>query len=425
MSSIRKWFLAIAAAGLAVRLGIALVGNPPLYSDSLEYQQYAVNLVKDHQYYIIYEGRQKAIEGQKLYSYRSPGYPFFLALNYELFGIHFKPVLVVQALLDLLSGVFLFFIARNWLSEKYSLLAFAGMMVNVIWVPMIMTEVFSLFLFLFCFWIIAGKRRESLFWMSLAGIGYGWLMLTRPEKVVFVPVFSLYLLWKDHSRKNMARILAWGLVMLAVISPWLWREYRVHGRFVWMATMGGRTFFDGSHMPYSPRLIYQKTTEAGLEEAETDQIFFKMTFQYLKEHPGHYLRSGVQRVRKLWSLGNANVLVSQFLNPLLEAGGRLRGVTALIGYYLFLVSRAVMVLGLLGALFYLRKFKELFLIYSVPLFLTLFHFIIFIGLPRYLIYAYPCLCIFSALWIRWLLIKLGLEKDEKNDLAMGACVPNP
>ncbi len=415
--SYKKTFLALAGTGLALRLLLAFSVTPYLTSDSREYHQYAVSLVQQHQYSITYLGRQALLRGKVFQSYRPPGYPFFLALNYWVFGIKTRPVLVVQALLDFLSGVFLYLIARNWLSQRLSLWAFAGMMMFLIWVPMYMTEALFMFLFLFSLWVFAGRRRESWLWISLAGVSWGWIILTKPEKVIFVPVFMGYLAWKHFSRKTLAQVLVFGLIIGAIIFPWLLRERNVHGSWVWITARSGRTFFDGFYIPIDQRQVYLTALKRGLNELEMDRLFYRVSLDYLRKHPAHYFRAGLKRLYYLWDLRTFSETQALFIAPILEQGGRLRTGLVYLSYVFFLLSRGIIVLGALGALLSWRRFRELFLIYAVPILLTLFHFLLFHGKARYLAMAYPCLCIFFALWIRWLERTLGLRKNEETSLA--------
>ena len=85
---IKYWLVLIGTLGLGLRIALALTITPVQASDSLEYHQYAQNLVQEHRYYITYVGRQAPIRGEVYYSFRPPGYPFLVAAVYELAGIH-------------------------------------------------------------------------------------------------------------------------------------------------------------------------------------------------------------------------------------------------------------------------------------------------------------------------------------------------
>ena len=388
--------------GLGLRIALALTITPVLLYDSLEYHQYAEHLVKEHQYYSNIIASPQAVERGVFRSVRAPGYVFFVAAVYEVFGVNDKAVSVVQAILDFVSGIFIFFIARNWLKPKHSLLAFLGSQILVVYVPMLMSEAFFLFLFLFSLWVCCGPRSKSWGWTVLSGLAWGLIILTKPEMAIFVPVFFGYLVWKNYSKPALAKGLVWLVLAAAVVTPWLVREEAVHGRFVWLTTRGGMTFFDGNYLPIDKHRVIAMGNQLGLDEAGMDRLFYRVTLDYLEAHPAHYLKSSVKRVRVLLDLKTYDGMGRFVLSPLLERGGIFRTTLAYLSYYLFLASRLVMILGLLGAVLSWRRSRELFLFYAIPLMILIFHFVLFHGKPQYLIPAYPCLCIFFALGLEWL-----------------------
>ena len=397
-----KWLVLVGALGLGLRIALALTISPVLLYDSLEYHQSAQHLVEEGRYYTDVIQAPTATMTGKFYSARAPGYVFFIAAVYRLFGVNDRAVSLVQAVLDFCSGIFVFLIARNWLKPKHSFWAFFGHQILVVYVPMLMSEAFFMFLFLFSLWVLLGPRSERWLWSVLIGLAWGLIILTKPEKIIFVPVFAGYLAWKNISRAPAAKALVWLAIVFMTIAPWLGREYQVHGRFVWMTTRGGMTFFDGSYLPIAKRQVLVLGNKLGLDEAGMDRLFFKVSFDYLKKHPGHYFRTCFKRLRVLLDLKTYNGLDRFFLSPLLEEGGSFRIALAFASYYLFLVSRLVMVLGLAGAILCRQRYRELFLLYAIPLTIVLFHFALFLGKPRYLVPAYPCLCVFFALGMEWL-----------------------
>ena len=396
---LNRWLFLVGALGLGLRIALALSIKPVLLYDSLEYHQYAEHLVKEHRYYATVWSTPQATLTGNFYSTRAPGYVFFVAGIYEIFGVNDRAVSVVQALLDFISGIFVFLLARNWLKPGHAFFAFLGYQLLLVYVPMLMSEAFFLFLFLFSLWIVCGKRSQSLSWMALNGILWGMLILTKPESVIFAPLFFGYALSRDYSRTGLLKSLLWLAIMAAAIAPWLWRGKQVHNRFVWITTRGGMTFFDGNYLPVDKRRVFALGDKLGLDEAGVDRLFFKVTMDYLKKHPGHYFKASLKRLAVLLDLETYNGLGRFFLMPLLEAGGSFRTGLAGVSYFLFLASRLVMILGLVGAIVSFRKFRQLFILYAIPLMILIFHFALFLGKPRYLVPAYPCLCIFAALFL--------------------------
>jgi len=394
--------LVLAAAGLCLRLAVALEITPVLLYDSLEYHHTAVHLAAGEGYYSDVLASPTATETGRFYSVRAPGYVGFIAAIYRLAGLgNDRAVTAVQALLDTLSGLLVFLIARYYLRPRAALLAFIGQQALMVYVPMLMSEALFLCLFLLSLWILLGPWRERWGWAAVAGVVWGLIVLTRPEKVIFVPLFAGWLAFKNYSRPAVGRAALFAAIVAALITPWLIREYQVHGRFVWMTTRGGMTFFDGSYLPIEKRTVFKMAEAQGLDEAGLDRLFFRVSLDYLKQHPAHYFWTCFKRLAVLTDLHTYNGIGSFFWKPLVNQHRPFPTALAYLGYALFIVSRAVMVLGLVAAAAGIRRWRELFILYAIPVMIVLFHFTLFLGKPRYLVPAYPILCIFMAMgWER-------------------------
>jgi 4-amino-4-deoxy-L-arabinose transferase-like glycosyltransferase len=397
--NVKRWFLVIAALGLALRLAYAVAIEPVLIYDALEYHQYAENLVKTHHYFATVWSSPNAPRAGMFYSSRAPGYVFFVAAVYELFGVNDRAVGVAQAGLDFLSGVLVFLIALNWLAPRPALLAYLAYQVLLVQVPMLMSEAFFLPPFLLSLCVLCGPRARSRWWLGASGLAWGVIILTKPEAVIFVPLIVGHLIWKERTARGAVNALTWLMLAGLVIAPWLMRERAVHGRFIWITTRGGMTFFDGNYLPIDKRQVFALGDQRGLDEAGMDRLFYRVTLDYLEAHPAHYFKMCFKRARVLLNLETYNGMERFFMAPLLTGTGAGKTALAFIGYYLFLASRLVMVLGAIGAIASWRRWRELAVLYAVPLVIILFHFTLFLGKPRYLVPAYPGWCIFSALLV--------------------------
>jgi 4-amino-4-deoxy-L-arabinose transferase-like glycosyltransferase len=262
---------------------------------------------------------------------------------------------------------------------------------------MLLSETLFLFLFTFSLWVFCGKRAGSWFWMILSGLAWGWLVLTKPEMVIFAPVFFGWLLWKNYSRPALAKGLAWLVLSAMVVAPWLLREREVHGHWLWISSRGGRTFFEGNYLPIDMAKVYALAQKQGLDELEMDQLFYKITIQYLKDHPRQYFKAGIARAALLWDLRTTNWLGQVLFMPVMGNGSMARKLLTFFCLFVFNCYRAVVILGSIGALLFWERFRELALIYAIPVLLIFFHFALFIGASRYLVPIIPAICIFFAL----------------------------
>jgi len=94
--------------------------------------------------------------------------------------------------------------------------------------------------------LAARTRRASVF--TLAGMVYAALLLTRPNFVALAlvcPALLLALEWRSRTecRTMLTRVLALGLGLAVVWSPWLVRSYRLYGHVVPLTTHGPFAFF--------------------------------------------------------------------------------------------------------------------------------------------------------------------------------------
>ena len=174
---------------------------------------------------------------------RTPLYPLFLAANYRLLGTEPQRVVLVQLLLETLSTALLFrlgcelgglevgwvaalFYALNGSTQRYTGWLYA----ETLLLPLLGAALwFSLRAFK-----QAGSGQvlfASLFW--------GLALLTKPN-LQFLPLalglLGLFVFFSAHSWADFAccvsRLLLYFLTLLAVLAPWLLRNYRLLDRWL-------------------------------------------------------------------------------------------------------------------------------------------------------------------------------------------------
>ena len=270
---------------------------------------------------------------------------------------------------------------------------------HFLYVPMLLSETLFLFLFTGSLWIVCGRRARSWGWTVINGLAWGAMILTKPQTIVLAPVFLGYLLLKNFTRPALIKGAVWLGIMALTLVPWLLREKEVHGKWVWLSSRGGRTFFEGNYLPMDMGSIYAAAKERNLDEVGMDQLFYQVSVDYLKKHPGHYLREGIRRVALLWDLRTTNWLQQTLFLPVIGSGGAARSVLLFASLFIFNCYRLIVMAGVIGAVLEARKYRELIILYAIPAVLMIFHFALFIGASRYLVPIYPSLCIFFAVLI--------------------------
>jgi 4-amino-4-deoxy-L-arabinose transferase-like glycosyltransferase len=232
-------------------------------------------------------------------SFRVPGYPFFLATFYAIFGDHLLVVKLINVVLGALTCLFTYIIARKTFNDRVALLAalivalfpslilYAGLVASENLFICLLLASATLFLFSF--------ERLKCRWFLLVASGFflGLATLVRPLSLFLPGSWMLFLLWKRVSTKETILVtLAVSIAALATLTPWLIRNYTRAGRFVGLSTNGGITFMMGfndranGHYVGEVRVEFeQEARELGLDEFESNDLAYKRALRFIREKP--------------------------------------------------------------------------------------------------------------------------------------------
>lgn len=186
--------------------------------------------------------------------FRPPGYPFFLAVIYKVFGPGYVVPRILQMLLGLGSVVLLFVLARRLFGDATGLLA-AGL-TSVYWIFFyfegeFLEPVLSVFFSIaFVLLLVRWRDRPSLLRGVLAGVVLGLLVLVRPNALVLLPVAGVWMYWvgratpgRSHTLRAIVLLLAGTL---AAIVPVTIRNFVVGGEFVLISSNAGINLLIGN-----------------------------------------------------------------------------------------------------------------------------------------------------------------------------------
>ncbi len=288
MAKLSKPLLGIFFLALVLRLGfLAHVGVPDsLEKDALEYQTFAISLVERGEYV----GRYGDL------ATRMPGYPFFVAAVYSVFGQSTAAVLIVQCVLGALACVFLFILALDLFDEPEWALA-CGLAAAVyydlilICVQPLSEGVYSVLL---SAGLMALYRRP---WSPVkravsAGLLLGAAFTFRAEVLLPVGLIMMGLpLWfKTFGRKEVVL----GLTALSLFfCVWTGRNLIVTQRFLPVGSLGSLSGYHALLLPVSrsvdigtPLLLAPDVPEferSALYDAEIKKLKGRLSlFQILK-----------------------------------------------------------------------------------------------------------------------------------------------
>jgi tetratricopeptide (TPR) repeat protein len=265
---------------------------------------------------------------------RPPGYPFFLAGVYTLFGVNDWAPRAVQTVLGLINVVLLFSLGRALFGPLAALLS--ALLMALCWAfpyyeSQLTYPAVVVFLLLLSMRLIASwAHRPRVAPALLLGALLGLFGLFRPNGLLFLPVLVLWMFWAAKRRGLSRRALPAVVLLLvgvaAAIAPVFVRNYRVTGDFVFISSYGGLNFYVGNHPDASlvePRLpelkelagvenwscfdypaivrgLGRKLGREPLPYSEANRWFYAQGLLFIREHPGQFLENTARKTLLFW-----------------------------------------------------------------------------------------------------------------------------
>ncbi|MCX5642132.1 MAG: glycosyltransferase family 39 protein [Candidatus Omnitrophica bacterium] len=288
------WGLFISALLLRLVFVIAL---PLDAGDSPEYDNYALHLLNGL--------------GFSTNLNRPPMYPGFLAGIYFFCGHNFLAVRIVQALLDSVTCLLVFFIGKRVFGDKRP--AFLGGLLTAVSPSLIaatsyiLTETLTAFLLAasVLLMIKAQAERKKEVWL-FSGIVLGLATLTRPVTILF-PFFLLagFLVFSLQKARSVLLVAIFCLGMALPILPWTVRNALVFHRFIPVSVGSGFNLWVGSYLPWNGDYNWKDLSDSqelvkGLPQIEADQKFFAEGVKNIRQHPAAYALLCVKKISRFW-----------------------------------------------------------------------------------------------------------------------------
>lgn len=334
---------------------------------------------------------------------RTPLYPMLLAAIYKVFGRRIGLVYIVQTAMDMLSAVILLFIALKVTNNRKA--ALLSMAFYTCYPPFIeqvavlLNEtLFGLLLLLFALVAITALQRFSVKWFVLAGACLGLTALCRPTTFLFPVVFLPAALIINRKRLRQAAInsLVFLVSFVALIMPWMIRNYIVTDYFGLVGTRGGEQLFAANYhlvgakhpMPMVSPEMEKKL--AGKTQKEINKILTREGLKEIIKHPVRFAGNAVFRTFTFWtSIGMGKPGILYFSS---NRSGREVCIFVAIFNTFFIVA------SILAFVRYRGKWTAM---TTVPLLVLGYFYIIhlpIVALIRYSIPIIPFLMVFAAVW---------------------------
>jgi hypothetical protein len=226
----RWWFVAVTIAAVLLRL-FFVFKLPVIAGDSLVYGDIAKCLINNHMF-----GTER-VSGWEPTLMRLPGYPFFLAFTFVIFGQdHYFGAMLFQIIFDVLTCFLVADIARRVVGERaarsaFILSAFCPFLINYAATPL--TECLEIF-FIAAAVDCAAIALESriLRWWAGCGVACAGAILLRPDGGLILggiglPMLLLMMRQPGRRRELLTAGLLLSAVSLSPLLPWTIRNWRV------------------------------------------------------------------------------------------------------------------------------------------------------------------------------------------------------
>jgi hypothetical protein len=340
-----NWLWLILTASVLVRVGVAfylgdVVDAPPLLTDQRSYHALAVRLLEGHGY-SFEEGWYPFTPPNTPTAHWSFLYPLFVAAIYAIFGVHPLAARVVQAVLGgLLLPWMVYRLARTVLEPSHSLtslplvrrgrgLGGEGHPLSLIaaaiaavygyfilFAATLMTETVYIVTLL---WSLdeglklgehlRGQRKVPPALPLRLGLSLGLAALLRQSILPWVPVFFLYLLWQawraGRLNETVRSLAMAGLILVACILPWTYRNFQVYGQFLLLNSNTGYAMYSAQHPMHGTNFREFDAAPLpegswGRPEPELDRDLMRQGIQFVLDEPGRYLLLSLSRVRAMF-----------------------------------------------------------------------------------------------------------------------------
>lgn len=370
----------------AIKIILAFTVREEIRSDSLDYYQLAQSIEKTGEY--TFEGQTTARN--------IPGYPFFIAMIFKVFGDNILYVKLIQSIIEIFTCLFFFLLCLKFFDIKYSLITlaiFAFFPSNVLYSQTILSEpLFNFFEILLLYLCLRNKTLNTSK-IILLGLLWGCAIMIRSSfalSIFIVPLFIFFhqrKLFEGYVKNRLNKSIKYSFFFLIgifiVVFPWMLRNKIELGGFT-LATQAGFTFWGGSNPNATGTWYYQIEESNPLfnepDEIKKDREFFRQGIDYAIHNPHKFLIVGIKKIGYLFS--SERMILLYFMPDEGKARTSTEVYKSINPLYITLVNLpyfAVMLLGIWGLL---ALKKNNFLIWSFILSWMLMFFL-FVALSRY------------------------------------------
>lgn len=337
--------------------------------------------------------------------FRTPGYPFMLALIYSCTGVNSYAVVIIQMLMTMGITLMIFSVVSNFTNRATGLLASLFYVMDYVIYESACTLLtdtpFSFFVAFSAYLLVRYLKSDKMRYLLLCYVSLNVAMLIRPNimylnMLLFIGLLILTLIKKNAWRKTVA----FFLLFIAAFGGWSMRNALNYGKPVYTTIRDDSTF-----MWYAP-LLYAQEEKCSTEEASEyflnamlDKYPDYATMEPLektaarKDIGGGYIKSHLTGYIKM----NINGLFAEMFGPRRESIKQLPIPEFLKIVFMLAVSGMLFLANLIYAVGFIVNIKRLTWLDWLLLLSTLYFMAstAVLGYSRYRLAYYP-ICLMGA-----------------------------
>jgi 4-amino-4-deoxy-L-arabinose transferase-like glycosyltransferase len=254
-------------------------------------------------------------------AWEPPLYPFLIAGVFKIFGIYTHAsalvLLIINSIFSSLTCIPVFLISRRIFGERvavWSVWTWALLPYVTYWCTRWVWETsFSTLMLTVLVWLtlVMEEREGTQPWMQY-GVLWGIAALANTAVLAFLPVSGLWIWyhrWKDRKR-SLAGIVLASVIFFAIITPWLYRNYRTFGQVIFLRSnfgaelrLGNGPGADGTWMEYlhPTQNVYQMKLYREMGELAYVAERKRQAMDFIREDFLRFLALDVKRFIYYWA----------------------------------------------------------------------------------------------------------------------------
>jgi len=254
-------------------------------------------------------------------AWEPPLYPFLIAGVFKLFGIYTQAsalvLLIINSIFSTLTCIPVFLIGRRIFGERvavWSVWTWALLPYVTYWCTRWVWETsLSTMLLTILVWLtLVMEDRDGIKPWARYGMLWGIAALTNTAVLAFLPVSGLWIWyhrWKK-GRRSLGGIVLASIIFFALITPWLYRNYRTFGQVIFLRSnfgaelrLGNGPGADGTWMEYlhPTQNVYQMRRYVQMGELAYVASRKEEAVEFIREDYTRFLGLDVKRFIYYWA----------------------------------------------------------------------------------------------------------------------------